>query len=262
VNNDADLRPDTRQLLQVVRDCLTAWKEFTFPVRVAPEREDAFRIGFPLVAHALNTCAVALDVWDRFPWVARANARVALEHAFSAQWVYITEDGPQQLLNYMSHSSLTRAQDFAKAIKDQPELTALVPLDVLTSFAEYAAEEALPGAERSRNLQNQFGRFERSGLFYDSYRDLSAGIHPSLGTLAAHFEFDETGLPKRVRRNGSASDENDSVAEVLALTALWALNFLEKCRADPTDAGRAAEVGQAARLPYDLGQSDSHGRES
>lgn len=258
MNDDADLRPDTRQLLQVVRDCLTAWKEFKFPVRVAREHEDAFRIGFPLVAHALNTCDVALDVWDRFPWVARANARVALEHAFSAQWVYITEDGPQQLLNYMSHSSLTRVQDFATAIKDQPGLTALVPPEVLASFTEYAAKEALPGDERSRNLQNQFGRFEGSGLFYDSYRDMSAGIHPSLGTLTAHFEFDETGVPKRVSRNGSATEESDSVAEGLALAALWALNFLEKCRADLKDAGRAAEIGQAARLPYDLAHSDSH----
>ena len=256
----ADSQKDTEladidDLLEVTRSCIQEWGALEFPYRVATEYDKTFRVGLPLAAHALNSAKVAIDAWSPLPWVAAANARVAFEHAFVAQWVFLTPDGPEHFMRHVAHSNLVQAQDFARAIADQPELTAMVPDCDLTDFQSYADREPVPGSERSWNLQSLFSRFESSGLLYGSYRSLSSAVHPSTGTIAAHLDLNHEGTP-RLQRAGQGATNRYEPAQGLALAALWALNFIDKCAPSYAEPGRAGTIGIPNGLPYDLSHSD------
>jgi hypothetical protein len=242
-------------LLGVARSCVQEWERLEFPYRVAVEHDKIFRVGMPLAAHALNSTHVALDAWDRFPWVATASARVAFEHALVAQWAFLTPGGPEHFMRHVAHSNLVQAQDFARAIADRSELTVLVPEEDLADFQMYAEREPVPGSERSWNLRAMMSRFNESGLLYDSYRALSSAVHPSVGTIAAHFDFSAMGTP-RVRRTGSAVADRRQSTLGLALAALWALNLIEKCAAGYSAPGRAGSIAIPEGLPFDLAHSD------
>jgi hypothetical protein len=243
------------ELLDVARSCVHEWELLEFPRRVAVEYDKAFRVGLPLAAHALNSTQVALDVWGRLPWVSTAIARVAFEHAFVAQWTFLTPDGPEHFVRHVAHSNLVQAQEFARAIAGQPELTALVADDDLTNFSTYADREPVPGRERSWNLRTFFSRFEESGLLYGSYRSLSSAVHPSTGTIAAHLNLSRADGP-RVQRTGAGDTDRHEAAQGLALAALWALNFIEKCAPGYVSPGRAGAIAIPKVLPYDLAHSD------
>jgi hypothetical protein len=131
----------------------------------------------------------------------------------------------------------------------------LVADEDLAGFHMYAEREPVPGSERSGNFQTLVSRFDESGLLYDSYRTLSSAVHPSTGTIAAHFDFSGVEAP-RVRRTGSAVVDRRESAQSLALVALWALN-IEKCAAPGyLTPGRAGAIAIPKGLPFDLSDSD------
>ncbi|MBI5027370.1 MAG: hypothetical protein HZB48_00760 [Actinobacteria bacterium] len=187
--------------------------------------------------------------------MATANARVAFEHAFVAQWAFLTPDGPQHFIRHAAHSNLVQAQDLARVIAGQPELTALLSDDELASFQAFVDQEPAPGHERSWNLADLFSRFEASGLRYGSYRALSSAVHPTTGTIAAHLDLRGDG-PPRVQRDGALVVDRSEAEQGLALAGLWALNLIEKCAPDYSPPGRAGLTAIPNELPYDLAHSD------
>lgn len=235
--------------------CGRAFEDIRRPFAIEPSHDRAFRVGWSVAAHAMNSAQVAAQVSGRFPWVAASNTRIAFEHAFVAQWIYLTPGGPEHFMRHASHSNLTRAQELWASVEAEPALTEELDSDDLSAFRHLVAREAAPGKERSWNLRNLFSRFDSSGLLYGSYRSLSAATHPSVGTIAAHLEVSGSGNP-RTRRAGDTSSYSHEAAQSLALAALWALNFVEKCQADHEPPGRAGEIAAPARLPHDLEHSD------
>lgn len=251
-----ELPHDVGRLLQAARASVDAWKLFQSPYRVAPGLDSVFRVGFPLAAHALNNVQVALEIWDRFPWVAAANGRVAFEHAVVAQWLFLTPDGPPRFEQHIAHSNLVQAQELAALIEKEPELAALVTAEDLLAFQQIAGQTQSPGSQRSWSLPNLFAPFDSSGLLYGSYRSLSAAVHPSANTLGAHFIVAGDDI-LRVQREGAGISDRHEPAQGLALAGLWALNFIEKCRPEYKPPGGAGGIALGSNLPYDLAYSDS-----
>jgi hypothetical protein len=247
--------------IDVARACLAGWHKVPVSMSVPVALENTFRVGFPLAAHALNCVQVAVDCWDRFPWVAAGNARIGFEHAFVAQWAYLTPAGPEHFVRVAAHNDLVAAKEFNEAIGGQPELTALVDTDMLSDFDAYAAREYGPGNEREWSIKRLLARFDQSGLMYGSYRALSKAVHPSTGTLGAYLDVTAEGSPQLNRSGHGTSDMSDA-AQGLALAALWALNFVEKCEASYEGPGRAGEIAIPHRFPYDLAHSDRSDPES
>ncbi|PUA78934.1 hypothetical protein C7S10_21775 [Nocardioides currus] len=207
-----------------------------------------------MATHALNCTQVALGIWDRFPWVAASNVRVAFEHAFVAQWLFFSPDGPAHFMRVAEHDNHVHSREFSRAIEDQPTLTAQVSADELTDFHAYAKSDMTPGHERSWSMQNLLRELEPSGLLYSSYRALSSAVHPSLGTISAHYDFKATASPQPMR-SGEGSADRHEIAQGLALSALWALNAAEKWAADYDEPGRAGAIAIPNNLPYDLSHS-------
>ena len=203
----------------------------------------------------MNCVQVAVDCWDRLPWVATANARIAFEHALVAQWLFVTPDGPQHFVNVATHNDLVAAKEFSDAIAGQSDLTALVDPAMLTDFETYTAREYQPGNERGWSIKRLLERFDQSGLLYSSYRSLSRAVHPSTGTVAAHLDVAADVKPQLHRSGHGSSDLRES-AQGLALAALWGLNFVEKCRDSYASPGQAGTIAIPHRLPYDLDHSD------
>lgn len=73
--------------LRAATQCLRLWQEVCDRTEVPAGLIVKFRVSFPLIAHAMNHVAQALEVIERYPLVAATSARVALEHALAAQWL-------------------------------------------------------------------------------------------------------------------------------------------------------------------------------
>lgn len=248
---------DPEALRAAARQCVAESKQLPKPLAVNRSYEDMFRVGYPMAANALNLSSVALDIWAHLPWVAMANARIALEHALTAQWVLLTDGGDEQLVKHLEHDYLTRTKQFSKALRDNPELSSGVDAGLLAQFEEVASRQSAPGRERSWSMQDVFARFDSSGLFYDSYRELSAAVHPSHGTITAHLDIAAEEGTQRIHPSGSgAAGSDEGFSTGVALASLWALDFIERCLTGQPGPSQAARIAVEVQLPYDLAFSD------
>lgn len=241
---------DDRRHLAAARDCVSVWHSFAVPIAVPDALRIKFRVIFPLAAHALNLVDAALAQLPRYPLVAAASTRLALEHAIAGQWVLLTEGGEHTLAKWMEHSWQTRAQQFARAAENPPELDDIV------------ARPAIPGADRSFSAERAFARFDSTGLFYDAYRDLSQAVHPSYGTLQAHFEISPDDRargtwPTRIDRDGVAGPIS-STAMGLGVAGVFALDALARLRDGRDGLHDVERIAAEAGLPHDLTLSDQH----
>src|SRR4051794_8375555 len=96
-------------MLGIVQEALSQWRKWwaddsSHPVTVEARLNNKFIICFPLAAHAINHVETALRTRDRFPWVAKSSARIAFEHALTAQWILLTADGEVSVKAGMDYS--------------------------------------------------------------------------------------------------------------------------------------------------------------
>lgn len=239
----ADAPVDDSSYLGAAQDCLDLWAS-AVPVACDADDQVLFNVAFPLVAHAMNQVATALLVGEQFPLVAAGAARVALEHAVAAQWVLLTAGGPEQLVRAMEHAFLTRAHAFSEALDHPPELAGL------------DATQSVDGRLRSWNIGNVMNRFATGGLFYDLYRELSGAVHPSYATLQAHTDIRTSHAVTRIDRHG-AETRVDCVAQVLGLSAVLAMDTLERIRTPDSRLDQVQAIARAAGLPADLASGDT-----
>lgn len=228
--------------IDAARKCVEIWDASTFPIDISEDMERKFRVCFPLLAHALNHVETALSVRARRPLVASSSCRVALECSVSAQWVLLTHGGEDRLVRAAEYQWITRAANLSAALGDPPE------------FASVVATEPAPGELRSWSVTQVFDRFSDKGLFYDLYRDLTQSIHPSYGMIQAHIDL-TPGAPPRLNRAGSIRPVH-STAQALGLSAVLALDALERMRAGQPGLASLEKVARQAGLPNDLALSD------
>lgn len=242
---------------QIVSGWRTRWQDpDSARPEVAEHLQRKFRLCFPLAANALNHVEAALTVKATSPWVAAASARVAFEHALTAQWVLLTESGEDKLVQEITAKGYTRANEFADALnglaRDDPKFTE----------HELSAEQrrVLIGEKPAPSgwaVQMLCDRFSNTRLFYDVYRDLSQAVHPSQGLLTAYLRVDPDHNVVGVDARGDAAGPEE-LPRALALAAVWALYVLEVTRKDQRFATGVVETGESAGLPVDLRASDQH----
>lgn len=243
------LDEDDRRYMEAAQQCVAHWKSVDQRLAVPAELGVKFRVCFPLIAHAMNHVTHAIDLAATAPFVMASGARIALEHALTAQWVQLTHDGEITLVNHMTHSWMVRTAEFASAAGEEEELAPILerpPID---------------GKERSFSMSLVFARFESSGLFYDVYRDLAQAVHPSYGTVTAHLAIrpDEadSDRPTKIDPHGRRN-QNSSTALGLGLAAVLACDALERLREGSPDLDLVGRIAADAGLPSDLRLSDQN----
>lgn len=245
VDNEAIGRMDAALLL-AARKVVALWRQWWGPgepISVPRPDEPKFRMIYPLALHALNNVVVGLDLSQRRPWIAAEHARIAFEHALTAQWVLLTHEGEQKLLVELENEGYKRRKGFHKG---------------LGSPAEYAAIVGEEPPKSDWSVWNACARFASSPeLFYDMYRNLSGAIHPSYGTLMAYLNVTPDAKVTGLDPTGSASP-CDETPRALGVSALWALDALEELREAQPHVLELTNVGNSAGLPTCLRDSDQH----
>ena len=226
------------------------------PCVIAEAMDPKFRICFPLAAHALNHVEAALELRARLPWVAKSSARIAFEHALTAQWVLLTDGGEQRLAAYFSERDYVRHRRYINAVADlsnkDTDFAAVHGLsqDELESLAGERPENS-----KFPTFEQMCARFDSTGLLYHVQRDLTQAIHPSNGLVIAHLLRNADGTPRGVDWRG-VSGFSGELMHGVALAAVWALYALEVCRDARPFAAEVRLLGETKELPVDLRASD------
>jgi hypothetical protein len=215
---------------------------------------------FPLAAHAMNHIEAALEALQKLPWVAKTCARVAFEHALTAQWVLLTADGERKLKAGFDNSDHTRTERFVRGVtllgRDDEDFAAGAHGLSDTELLEIV--QAKSDGAGPANVEGMCRRFAGDGadeLLYYVYRDLSGSVHPSLSLLCAHWRFDAEAKPRGVNPFGGEGGKV-MLGRELAMSALWALYAVEVCRFHQPRMAQVDSLGTAAGFPVDLRSSD------
>ncbi len=232
--------------LRAAREVVALWRRWWGlgePIAVPRPVELKFRMIYPLALHALNNVVVGLDLSQRLPWIAAEHARIAFEHALTAQWVLLTHEGEQKLLVEFQNEAHKRAKEFHNG---------------LGSPSEYAAMVGAEPPKSDWSVWNACARFADSPqLFYDIYRNLSGATHPSYGTVMAYLNITPDAEVTGLNPIGSASP-CDETPRALGVSALWALDALEELRETQPHVLELTTIGNSAGLPTCLRDSDQH----
>lgn len=240
---------------KVVDRWRNSWRGLPSTPKLNAEVIDKFRVCFPLAAHALNHIEAAVYFQSSSVWVAVSSARIAFEHALTAQWVLWTEGGENQLSEQMSLEDRKRSIEFVDAVKQAAEEDA--SLTESAALAEEFREFIGKKPSQGWSVFNLCERFSATRLLYGIYRDLSQAVHPSSGLVRAHFDI--TPPPNVVvgEINPAGSGlESIELVRAMAVSSLWAIYALEVSKDGHPDAGGVLRLGQEAGLPVDLRASD------
>jgi hypothetical protein len=239
---DAQLATGDAGFAAAAEACLRHWDN-ALPVEVAGEDQFRFEVCFPLVAHSLNQVRAALMlVGANQPFVATANARVAFEHALTAQWVLLTYGGAKRLVRHMEASHLTSAKEFSKAVGDPPELSDIV------------SRSPVDGPARSYSCQMICDRFSQDKLLYNLYRHLGQSVHPSLETLRAYLNVHDLDSHKL---SAIGAQVPPDLYMALGFSAVMATEVIERLRRGQPKLAVIEKIAQVASLPFDLSLSDT-----
>lgn len=190
------------QFIDLARTALAQWtawwrdptslSELSIEARV----HDKCLMCFPLAAHAMKHVEAALEARQQFPWVARASARVAFEHALTAQGILLTADGERKLIANFDNGDHTRTERLIRGVQrlghdDEEFALAAHGLsdDELLGLVQAKAQGA--GADNREGMCRRFASGGADDVLYHIYPDLSGAVHPSLSLLCAHWRFDE-----------------------------------------------------------------------
>lgn len=261
-----DLTRSEAQFVQVAERVLGQWSTWWRDPEAVPELavearlHHKFLMCFPLAAHAMNHIETALTTRTTLPWVAKANTRIAFEHALTAQWVLLTADGEVRLKAGFDHSDHIRTDRFIKGVRrlgrDDEEFAeaahGLTP-DQLDGLVRTKPDE--PGPPNTEGMCQRFASGGAESLLYDIHRDLSGAVHPSLSLLRAHLRFSPKGDVTGTNTSGACGTPV-MLGRELALSAIWALYAVEVCRFDQPRIAQVVAIGTEAGLPVDLRSSD------
>ncbi len=213
--------------------------------RVTPERDNNFRVVWPLAMHAINQAATGMRLVDlELFYPACAIARVALEHAVIAQWVRVTEDGPQRLVATMTGEHDKTVSDLATFVeRDQ------IPVEL---------HEA---ADRQRDLGRQAPNFAqicehftgKQRTIYSIYRNLNGAVHPSLATMNAYLDIDRVSGAVSLSPVPLVDTLPLDLAMTLGWSALLAAYAVEALAEGSTSRCQdVVDIATRAEMPVDL----------
>lgn len=228
--------------LTVGRLCIDHWDTHRqFSVAVSKLRE--FQVCYPLAAHAINQARAALALMDAdLHYMARANARVAFEHALVAQWMILTYKGEESVIYKAERHRRAEMMDLRRVTKLTEELE---------------AELAVPlrGVElpKMQDVCDRFDNGQRS--IYSVYRQLSGSVHISLATVTAYMDINDQGVERLL--SAPRPKESSDLALAVGWSAALAADAIESLRRGRPFRAKVRKVAAAHRLPSDLAPWDS-----
>ncbi|MEV4642759.1 hypothetical protein AB0J80_36000 [Actinoplanes sp. NPDC049548] len=233
----------TTHYIAAARECVELWttgdKDFNFKVGMSQK----VRAVFPVVAHAMAQTVAALRLYDLgLVYAARANVRVALEHAIVAQSVVHTHGGEDYLIGSMERLHTNILTDLKNSGVEIP--------------ARLTPNLVHPPAELQINLQVICRRFDPTGSFYGLYRNLSSGTHVSLATLRAYVDVDQVdgSVAFRLGEGGEHDAQQD---QALGWSPVLALSAIESLRQDESRLRAVEEIAKNHELIADLRHLDT-----
>lgn len=261
------IRASEQGFVEVIERVIGRWRGWwwtqrrdTQPVEINRQLNLKFRLCFPLAAHALNHVDCAWALHQSLPWIAASGARVAFEHALTAQWVLLTEGGEVQLKSQMDRAAFVRRERYVSGVRqisdrDHSFAAALGLTD--DELVALVGERPLGDRSNFEQLCLRFASKEVADLFYDVSRSLSEAVHPSYGLIRSYLTFDTDWNVRGLDCKGT-SGESSELLRSLAVSGLWALFVLEVCRDGQPNVQEVLEIGGRAGLPVDLRASDQH----
>ena len=209
---------------------------------IAAGKQHLFETSFPFAAHAINQVRAALLLVDHgYAFPAEANARSALEHAVTVQWMTFTHGGRKAVA-----AELIR--DFAAVVNDAKHFTDVPEGLTLKAPAGYSSDGP------ARTFERMCMRFDDSRSLYVMYRRLSGSIHPSLTSVGQYLDHGE----ERVTGLNLEPDPTPDVDLMWAcgLSAVFAVSALETLRRTKPYKAKIRKIAEAAGMPPDLDSSD------
>ena len=235
---DPDLDARMRRAAEQAIDHFLSAPKYT----IAAGKQQLFETSFPFAAHAINQVRAALLLVDHgYAFPAEANARSALEHAVTVQWMTFTHGGRKAVA-----AELIR--DFAAVVNDAKHFTDVPEGLTLKAPAGYSSDGP------ARTFERMCMRFDDSRSLYVMYRRLSGSIHPSLTSVGQYLDHGE----ERVTGLNLEPDPTPDVDLMWAcgLSAVFAVSALETLRRAKPYKAKIRKIAEAAGMPPDLDSSD------
>lgn len=211
--------------------------------RVGPSKQQLFETAFPFAAHAINQVRAALLLIDAgYAFPAESNARSAIEHAVTVQWMIFTHDGRKAVA-----AELIR--DFAAVVNDAKNFTELPDDLTLRPPDGYTSDGP------ARSFEKMCRRFDDSRSLYVMYRRLSGSVHPSLSSITQYLDHGE----EQVTGLNLEPDPTPDVDLMWAcgLAAVFSVSALETLRHSRPYKAKIRKIAEEAHMPADLNASDT-----
>lgn len=209
---------------------------------IGPGKAQLFETVFPLAAHAINQVRAALLLADHgYAFPGQANARSAVEHAVTVQWILLTHGG-------RSAVAAELLRHYKAVINDAQNFTE-VPEGLTDGLPTVKSEGP------AKSFEQMCLRFDRSRSLYVMYRRLSESVHPSLGSIAEYLDHGEEAVTGLHLEPNSVPDVDFTWA--CALSAVWAVSALETLRRGRPFKAKMRKIADAGGLPVDLNASDT-----
>lgn len=227
--------PDVGTLRRAYGDLLSLY-DGQRHMRVGRQNAERLFLLHGLIAHAVaqGRAAFVLLGDPRLASCAEVNARVAFEHALTAQYVHLRRpsglDEFEQLIRY-------REFRFQKAVKRLPNFA--LPDDV----------EEVRWVEKP-TMNNFFWlceQFDESGWLYLPYRVLCNSTHPSNSTLASYLHQGDGDLPEL--RMEARVDDTRAILWAITFSTLMAVGVLEDLRRSKPNKARVQRIASSIQVP-------------
>jgi hypothetical protein len=192
----------------------------------------------------MNQIAAALTLREqRLGYAARANVRVAFEHALIAQSVAHTRDGEEPLIGSMDKLQRNILRDMRTG--------------GATLTPELAAEVDRPFTSPELSFASIADRFDGgSKAIYGLYRHLTGAVHVSLATINAYMDLRGEDHPPALLREAKPDSDPDQLL-ALGWSALLAVSAIESFRKGDPFREWINTTAKDHELVPDLGAHDS-----
>ncbi len=193
-----------------------------------------------LVANAILMTKAGLILIERNQiHAAKAQTRVAFEHAVTAQWIHLHPDGVD------SFKAKTK-QQYGRYINKASKVMD-IPKDILESFnamPEFAKPN--PGIHDFKSMCDDFVGME---WFYVIFSTLSGGIHPSNATVRDFLREDESSSVGYSLLDSPDFRDSRPLLFTLALSCALSIGVYEDLRKTKPNKRNVKEIAAKLELP-------------
>lgn len=191
-----------------------------------------------LIAHSLNMAEAGLLLMDQDRGdAAKPLARVALEHAVTAQWVHLQERGVEGLAAKVVNT-------FRKIYSGKPQSYEF-PSEVDELYAELQKPENYP--KEIDIFEQMCNDFNEGQPIYPLYRILSGSVHPGNFTLTEYIVADSENGSIELLQRSKKSDPTVAL-HTLTIAVVLAMGVYEDIRQGKPNEAFVREIANKVGL--------------